>query len=115
METNKLGLIVLAIVSVLALTGLVIMRSGVSGMAGGPTYEQPAANKPLFLEQSVYLPNFNLCNQYKCSYADIGFYGESEPAFQVGIDELTGNLRCGCSDGREFQVRPDLIYEGTYR
>ncbi len=115
MDTNKLGLAILATVSVLALTGLVMMHSGVSGMMGAPSYEQPGANKPAFLQQSVYLPNFNLCNQYSCSYAKIGYYGESEPAFQVGTDELTGNLRCGCSDGREFQVHPGLLYEGTYR
>jgi len=115
MEPQKLALSILAIVSVTALASLVLLYTGVTAMMGAPTYEQPGHHLPLFLQQSAYLENFNLCNQYLCTYpSDNVFYGETELAQQISVDELTGNLLCGCSDGREFQIRPDLILEGTY-
>jgi len=116
MESHKLALSILAVVSVLALTGLVMLfRGGATGMQIAYTYEQPANHKPLFLQQSVLLENFNLCNQYVCTQpvSDI-FYGEAIPAEQVGIDSLTGNLRCGCPDGKEFYIRPDYILPGIH-
>jgi hypothetical protein len=115
MESHKLALSILAIVAVIGIAGLVLTHTSVTAMMGAPTYEQPARHAPLFLQTSAYLENFNLCNQYLCIYpSDSVFYGETEQAQQVGIDELTGNLRCGCADGREFQVRPDLLLEGFY-
>jgi hypothetical protein len=114
MENRKLALSILGIVSVLALAGLVLMfRGGATGLQIAYTYEQPASHKPLFIQPSYVLENFNLCNQYVCTQpvSDI-FYGEATPAEQVGIDTLTGNLRCGCPDGREFYIRPDYILPG---
>ncbi len=112
MEAHKLGLSILAVISVFALTGLVLLYKDAATLA---VYEQPSGNKPVFLHTSKYLEGFNLCHQFLCTYpSDDFFYGETEKAQQVGIDELTGNLRCGCSDGHEFQIRPDRIMEGTY-
>jgi hypothetical protein len=101
--------IVLAIVAVV---GLALVLTG--GITGNQVYQQPGYRLPIYLQTSVYLPDFDLCQQYLCQYGEEYFYAETEPAFTVGTEELTGNLRCGCSDGRTFIVRPDLIYEGTY-
>lgn len=113
MESTKLAMSILAIVAVLALASLVLVHREITAMMGAPTYEQPSGNKPAFLHTSKYVGGFNLCQQYLCSYPIPGeYYAEAEPAFEVGRDFLTGNLRCGCTDGREFHVRPDFIMEG---
>jgi hypothetical protein len=114
MEERKLGMVILAVVGVLALTGMVLLFKNITAMMGTPTYEQPASHKPAFVQPSLYLENFDFCQQYLCAYPGEVFYGESEPAATVGIDRLTGNLRCGCPDGHEFYIRPDLILEGRY-
>lgn len=111
MNEHNLSTAVLAIIAALALAGIFVV-----GRTGSTVYEQPAANKPVFLQTSVYRENFNLCQQYICNYPPIPgeFYGEYEPAQEIGTDANTGNLRCGCPDGREFLVRPDLILEASY-
>jgi hypothetical protein len=111
MEPHKLGLSILAIVSVLALSALVLLAMTPTGLY---IYEQPSNRHPVYLQNSMYLDNFNLCMQYLCDYGGDTFYAEVEPAFPVGTESLTGNLRCGCSDGREFIIRPDRIEEGAY-
>lgn len=77
-------------------------------------YQQPGYRLPIYLHTSKVLEDFNICKQYMCSYEGEAYFGEVEPAFVVGEDELTGNTICGCADGHTFQVRPDLIFEGTY-
>lgn len=112
MDSSKLGVTILAIVGVIALSSMVLMYNNTAGLY---VYEQPASNKPAFVQPSQYIANFDMCNQYLCTYpSEIYGYGENEPAIQIGTDTLTGNLRCGCPDGREFQIRPDLLLEGHY-
>jgi hypothetical protein len=109
-----LGTGIFAIVGVLALIAMLITYSNAEIYTVYQTYEQPSNNKPAFLQTSKYLDNFDLCQQYPCRYpaAAGDAFGETEPAFSIGSDALTGNLRCGCSDGRTFLVRPDRLREG---
>ena len=110
MEAHKLGTTLFGIVAVLALTGLILTYHDSSGLA---VYEQPGNHLPLYEQTSVYLEHFNLCMQYFCSAPPSFGYGEAVPAQQIGIDDLTGNLRCGCPDGHEFYIRPDYISPGV--
>jgi hypothetical protein len=114
MEEHKLALSILAVVAVIAAVSMAVLYQGVTGLMGGPVYEQPANHLPIYLQTSKVLENFNLCNQYICSYPVDHYTSENVPAEQVGVDELTGNLRCGCPDGKEFQIRPDYIGPGVY-
>lgn len=110
MDEKAVGLSVLAIISVVALFSAVLLYKDTSSLA---VYEQPSNNKPAFLQTSMYMEGFNLCNQYVCKSGDI-IYGESAPAEVYGVEELTGNFVCGCPDGHMFQIRPDRIYVETY-
>lgn len=114
MNERHLSTAILALVATLALAGLVLYAQAPTGLA---VYEQPANNKPVFLQTSNYLPDFNLCKQYLCTYPvslSESLYAESEPSDMIGVDELTGNLLCGCPDGRKFYIRPDRIEVSTY-
>lgn len=111
MDEHKLGIVVLAIVGVIALSSMVLLHRNVTGMMGAPSYEQPAGNKPIYLQTSVFLPDFDMCGQFRCEYAGDGFYSDTEPAVTLGQDSWTGNLLCGCSDGRTFFIRSDRIEE----
>lgn len=112
MDDHKLGLGILAIVSVLVLAGMVTLYRDAATLA---VYEQPSNNKPVFIKSSSYLGGFDFCAQYLCAYPNEEiFYAENEPARKIGVDALTGNLRCGCPDGNEFQIRPDRIEVATY-
>ncbi len=109
---ERIGISILAIVGIMALASLVLVYKNATTLA---MYEQPAGNKPIYLQTSRFLPNFDMCQQYLCVYPSTDvFFGETEPAATVGTDTLTGNIRCGCPDGHEFQIRPDRIEEGTY-
>ena len=114
MESHKLGLGIFFIVGAVALVSFVMLYQDSAGFA---VYEQPSNNKPPFLLQSTYMDNFNLCKQYLCAVGGATAYagaGEYEPAELVGTDELTGNLRCACPDGKVFQARPDRIEVNNY-
>jgi hypothetical protein len=110
MEERRLALGILAIVSVLALTGLVLLHNNAASFA---VYEQPAGNKPAYIQTSKYIPDFNLCNQFLCAYPSDTYFEETEPAQQTGIEPLTGLIRCSCFNGHEFLIRPDRL-EGQY-
>ena len=118
MDDRTTAISVLAVVAVLALASLVLLHVGGTGLY---VYEQPSSNKPLIVQSSRLLENFDVCQQYLCTYPAVGYYGESEPAFFIGTETLSwqhnalpANVRCGCPDGREFVIRPDRIEEGTY-
>jgi hypothetical protein len=111
MEERKIGLSILAVIAIIALSGLVLLHTRSNAFA---VYEQPGGNKPAYIYTSRYLPDFNLCNQYLCAFPSDTYYEEVEPAQQIGTDTLTGLLRCGCSSGHEFLIRPDRLEEGTY-
>ncbi len=116
MESTKLSLSILAIVSVIALTSFVMLFQGITGSA---VYEQSYSHKPLFIQPSFYISEFDICAQYFCTYEVEGYYRETEKAFKIGVVDLAfphrePNVRCGCSDGRTFIIRPDFIVEGTY-
>ena len=99
---NKIA--VFFIVALVALIGLVLIFRGMTGSA---VYQQPGYDLPLYLHTSKVIEDFDICGQYQCAYG----FAETEPAFFVGVEELTGNLRCGCIDGKTFIVRPDLIQQ----
>lgn len=110
MDEKSAGIGVLVIIAGIALFSVVLLYKDTSALA---VYEQPSNNKPLFLLTSSYIEDFNLCNQYMCKSGDI-IYGESAPAELYGVEELTGNLVCGCPDGRMFQVNSKRIEVQTY-
>ncbi len=111
MEEKTIAITVLAIVAVIAACGCALLYNNSTTLA---VYEQPSNNKPAFLLTSAYIKDFDLCQQYLCKYDVAGYYGESEPAVIVGVEVITGNLVCGCPDGRTFQTRPDRIEVETY-
>ena len=116
MEASKIGVSILAILAVLTVTALVLVYNNPTSAA---VYEQPYSNKPAFLQPGQYLEDGDLCSQYSCYYPVDDYYRETERAFQIGYAELAfphrePNIRCGCSDGRSFIIRPDLILEETY-
>jgi len=108
MKEKTIAVSVLVAVAVISAISMALLYTNTSALA---VYEQPANNKPLFIQTSNYLEDFTLCNQYKCTYE---YYGEAEPAQFVGYEPLTGNIYCGCPDGRMFQARPDRIEVETY-
>ena len=115
MNANQ-GLMLLAVVAILSLGGMLAFQLGTTAYA---VYEQPSNNKLISIQSSTFLENFDFCSQYKCSYpTNSPFFGEYERASQIGVAGLSGphnipaNLICGCSDGRQFQIRPDRITEG---
>jgi hypothetical protein len=110
MDEKAIALGVLLVVAAISAVSVVMIYKNTSALA---TYEQPANNKPPFIVSSQYIENFNLCKQYTCKYGDAG-YAETAPAELYGTEELTGNLVCGCPDGKMFQVRPDRIDVETY-
>jgi hypothetical protein len=110
MEEKTIALGVLVIVAVIALCSCALIYKNSTALA---VYEQPANNKPLFLTTSTYVEDFNLCKQYICGYT-FGSYGEGEHADIIGVEEIEGNLICGCPDGRSFQIRPDRIEVETF-
>ncbi len=114
MDEHRLGLSILAVVSVLALTSFVLIQPSLTGLQFSANYEQPANNKPAIIQSSTYRTPYNLCQQFLCAYPGDMFYSENVPASPVGVDILTGNIRCGCPDGHEFFIRPDRIEEATY-
>ncbi len=111
MEEKTIAITVLAIVAMIAACGYVLLYNSSTTLA---VYEQPSNNKPVFLLTSAYIKDFDLCKQFLCGYYQQGYYGESEPATIVGVEVITGNLVCGCPDGRTFQIRPDRIEVETY-
>jgi hypothetical protein len=111
MDEKTIAITVLVIVAVIAACGCALLYNSSTTFA---VYEQPSNNKPAFLLTSAYIKDFDLCQQFLCGYHSPGYYGESEPAFIAGVEVLTGNLVCGCPDGRTFQVRPDRIEVETY-
>ncbi len=111
MEEKPIAIAVLVVVAVVSAVSIALLYTNSSALA---VYEQPASNKPAFLLTSTYIEDFDLCQQYLCKYDVAGYYGESEPAVIVGVEVITGNLVCGCPDGRTFQTRPDRIEVETY-
>lgn len=75
---------------------------------GSAVYQQPGYQLPIYSHTSKVLENYDLCGQYACTYSENGF-AESWPAFGYGVEELTGNLRCSCGDGRTFVISPNWI------
>lgn len=117
MKEHKLGFGIFLIVGAIALVSLLLMEQGLTGLMGSPVYEQPSNNKPVFLQQSTFIADFDLCKQYYCGVSGVKTYagaGEYEPAQLIGTDALTGNLRCACPDGKVFQARPDRIEVNNY-
>ncbi|MEM4247632.1 MAG: hypothetical protein QXR48_00875 [Candidatus Woesearchaeota archaeon] len=108
MEEKTTAIIVLLAVTAVSAISIALLYTNLSALA---VYEQPANNKPVFLQTSTYLEGFTLCNQFKCTYE---YYGEAEPAQFIGYEPLTRNLLCGCPDGTIFQARPDRIEVETY-
>ncbi|MEM4247359.1 MAG: hypothetical protein QXF14_03490 [Candidatus Woesearchaeota archaeon] len=108
MEEKTIAMIVLIVVAATGACGCALLFKNSTAYA---VYEQPANNKPVFIQTSSYIDGFTLCSQYTCTYE---YYGEGEPAEFVGYEPLTGNLLCGCPDGKIFQTRPDRIEVETY-
>jgi hypothetical protein len=115
MESHKLGLGIFIIVGAIALASFAMVYHSTQGNMVIQTYEQPSNHKPLFLQTNNFLPNYDLCQQYLCTAsADVYGAGEYPHAEQIGVEKYTGNLRCGCPDGKEFQARPDRIEVNNY-
>jgi hypothetical protein len=109
-KTTAIG--VLAIVAVIALCGCALLYKGATADA---IYEQPANNKPLFIQTSNYLEGFDMCSQYACPAEDAGgIYFERMPASIVAYDTWTGNIICECPNGFTFNARGDRIEVETY-
>lgn len=116
MNSNS-SLLLFAFVAILSLGGMLAFQLG--STTANAVYEQPSNNKFVYVQSSTYLPDFDYCSQYRCDYpTNSPFFGEFEPAFLIGVAGLSGphnapaNLICGCSDGRQFQIRPDRVAEG---
>jgi len=109
MNDKTTAVIVLLIVAVVCACSATLLYKNTTSMA---VYEQLSNNKPPFLYTSRYYEGVTLCNQFVCPFE--GYYGEGVPAEFAGFERLTGNMYCGCPDGKTFQARPDRIEVETY-
>jgi hypothetical protein len=108
MEEKTIALVILIVVAVTGACGCALLYKNSTAYA---VYEQPANNKPYFIQTSNFVNDVTLCSQFKCSYE---YYGEAEPAEFIGFEPITRNLLCACPDGKVFQARPDRIEVETY-
>jgi hypothetical protein len=113
MEEKTTAVIVLAVVAVIAACGCALLYKNSTAMA---IYEQPANNKPPFIQTSQFMKDFNICKQYVCPTEVLGgtFAGEGSEAVPVAYDTWTGNTICTCPNGKTFNVRSDRIEVETY-